>query len=142
MESKVCGGCKKEKSVSEFNKKKDKWQSYCRPCDNARQKEHYVNNKPYYYAKSKCQRDKIAAYVNEFKLAGCSRCSESDIACLDLHHLGNKDGNVADLVTRGVSLERLKFEIDKCILLCANCHRKEHYYKTSGGTGSNPANIV
>jgi ribosomal protein S21 len=27
----------------------------------------------------------------------------------------------------GVSLKRLKAEIEKCEVLCANCHAKEHY---------------
>jgi hypothetical protein len=31
------------------------------------------------------------------------------------------------MVTSNYSKERIKKEIDKCIVLCANCHRKEHY---------------
>lgn len=38
------------------------------------------------------------------------------------HVLGNKRANVADLAHSSVSLEVLQTEIDKCELVCANCH--------------------
>ena len=58
----------------------------------------------------------------------CSRCPEDHIACLDFHHLDptTKEKSVSK-VAKDWSLERLKKEVAKCIVLCANCHRKEHY---------------
>jgi len=57
------------------------------------------------------------------KACGYSKC----IAALDFHHLDEdkkKFGLSQDGLTR--SWERTKNELDKCILLCANCHREFH----------------
>jgi len=35
--------------------------------------------------------------------------------------------NVADAVRNGLSLDTIKKEIEKCIVLCANCHAIRHY---------------
>ncbi len=58
----------------------------------------------------------------------CSKCGENDPRCLDFHHLdrAQKDVEVAQLVTEGYSIDRIMREIEKCVILCANCHRKEH----------------
>ncbi|MFB1064429.1 homing endonuclease associated repeat-containing protein [Natrinema sp. H-ect4] len=59
---------------------------------------------------------------------GCDRCAESDPACLDFHHSGDeKQATVSKLVANGQSKERIQTEIDRCCVLCANCHRTEHY---------------
>jgi len=57
----------------------------------------------------------------------CEKCGETHPACLDFHHTGEKKSGVAELVSRkNTSKKRIKEEIEKCIVLCANCHRKEH----------------
>lgn len=58
----------------------------------------------------------------------CNRCSESHVACLQFHHLDptQKDIAIAD-AARSWSKERILTEIEKCEVLCANCHAKEHY---------------
>jgi hypothetical protein len=66
--------------------------------------------------------------VVEAKSGGCTRCGEKDLRCLDLHHLdaGEKEFGVSEAVQRGWTPARVAEEIAKCIVLCANCHRKEH----------------
>ena len=56
-------------------------------------------------------------------------CGENHPACLDFHHKDKKDKsfNVAIMASSGYSIEKIKEEIAKCIVLCSNCHRKEHY---------------
>jgi hypothetical protein len=55
---------------------------------------------------------------------GCA-CGERDIACLDFHHVGEgKEGNVSTIS----SWNKMVAEIEKCVVVCANCHRKLHYY--------------
>ena len=71
-------------------------------------------------------RHRNAAFVKQDKAKGCSRCPERRVACLDYHHLdrSTKVENVNRLISKG-SLTKLKAEIAKCIVLCANCHRVE-----------------
>ena len=59
---------------------------------------------------------------------GCERCAESNPACLVFHHTSDrKEASVATLVSNNRAKERIRAEIERCCVLCANCHRKEHY---------------
>jgi hypothetical protein len=66
------------------------------------------------------------AIINKFKEGGCQICGEKDIRCLDFHHIiaDDKEGAVAHM--RSAPIDNLESEIKKCIVLCANCHRKIH----------------
>jgi hypothetical protein len=76
------------------------------------------------------------AWVYEYKQDsdGCSRCGENDPACLDFHHRDDteKDMNISKMITYGFSKEKLRTEMEKCDILCANCHRKEHHEIPAG----------
>ena len=66
-------------------------------------------------------------FMEYFKKHPCSRCPESDPRALCFHHLdpARKD---FDIKSAGLAqLYLLKKEMDKCIVLCSNCHNKEHY---------------
>ncbi len=44
--------------------------------------------------------------------------------CMDFDHVrGEKVNNVGTMVTHGWSWEKIATEIEKCELVCANCHR-------------------
>jgi len=61
----------------------------------------------------------------EYKGGKCEHCGyDKFIGALEFHHTdpSKKDPNGL----KKFSFESLKKEIDKCILLCANCHREEH----------------
>ena len=63
----------------------------------------------------------------EYKGGKCERCGyDKCIDALEFHHLNpdEKDFGVSCGDTR--SLEKLKAEADKCIMVCANCHREIH----------------
>lgn len=65
--------------------------------------------------------------LDEARKDGCVRCGESDVACLDFHHRNgkaDKEGHIGFI--RRFSVKRIKAEIAKCDVLCANCHRKHH----------------
>jgi hypothetical protein len=120
-----CSACKIDKSIDEFNKKGARLQSVCKRCNRDILKRHYVNNKLKYKEKKKRYYNSVREYVNLLKTP-CINCGESDIRCLDFHHILGKEVEIAIAVRRGWSKERIKIEIDKCVILCANCHRKEH----------------
>ena len=66
-------------------------------------------------------------FIVEYKLGNpCAVCGQSDPRCLDFHHLDPKKKTkpISVLAISG-SLENLQNEINKCEMLCANCHRKE-----------------
>jgi hypothetical protein len=77
------------------------------------------------------RRDRLRAAVYEYKRdhCVCHRCGEGDPACLEFHHRDpdEKVRTVSELITYGNSLETVCEEIEKCDVLCANCHRREHY---------------
>lgn len=74
------------------------------------------------------RRDNLKKKAVEYKGGKCQRCPyDKSVAALDFHHTEpeHKDFAISkNGHTR--SWERLKKELDKCILLCANCHREEH----------------
>lgn len=54
----------------------------------------------------------------------CIDCGNSDIRVLEFDHVrGKKEANVSNAVRNAWELNRLKLEIDKCEIRCANCHR-------------------
>jgi hypothetical protein len=59
----------------------------------------------------------------------CQDCNKTYPAvCYDFHHIDeNKDDNVADLIRNNKKLETIFEEVDKCVLLCSNCHRQRHF---------------
>ncbi len=59
----------------------------------------------------------------------CERCDEAAPECLHFHHVDarEKDLELSSAISQGWSKERILGEIAKCIVLCANCHLKEHW---------------
>lgn len=58
----------------------------------------------------------------------CIKCNGEFLACVyDFHHRDpkTKDYNVSQMLAN--SWEEVKKELNKCELLCANCHRIHHY---------------
>lgn len=49
-------------------------------------------------------------------------------AVFDFHHVGEKEADPSHLISNA-SVERIAQEIERCTLLCANCHRIEHARK-------------
>ena len=74
-------------------------------------------------------RYKKRKFINHYKISrGCSVCGYNKCAsALDFHHNnGNKKFNIGG-ITRIISdSQRIKKEIDKCIILCRNCHAELH----------------
>jgi len=68
-------------------------------------------------------------FVDYKKTLRCERCGFDDYRALEFHHRDAtaKDFNVADMVQKGFSVESIRREISTCQIMCANCHRLEHY---------------
>jgi hypothetical protein len=80
-----------------------------------------------YRVRAKAKKERNRKIVEEIKVGGCQICGEKRFPCLDFHHVGdNKEYHIALLLKRGRGLEKLREELDKCIVVCANCHRITH----------------
>lgn len=60
------------------------------------------------------------------RLAGCAVCGITDPAVLIFHHTGDKRAEVSLLNKQGCSLTTVLEETRKCVVLCCNCHAKQH----------------
>ena len=88
-------------------------------------KEHYKKYKQQYLDRHKEVRARNYGIMNEARKDGCVCCGEKEFICLDFHHTaGDKELIVSALVN--CSEARIRAEIAKCVILCANCHRKVH----------------
>ena len=71
--------------------------------------------------------------INQYKMTvGCAHCGYKDNPdILHFHHLdpSTKIANVSRMVGKNHSMEKIKQEMDKCILLCITCHHKVHDIK-------------
>lgn len=76
-------------------------------------------------ARSKpARKRKTAGLVNAEKARPCTDCGGTFPPCaMDFDHLRDKVATVSRLVGTGGSIERVRSEIEKCDLVCANCHR-------------------
>lgn len=77
-------------------------------------------------------RKKIAfrqPFLASLKVRGCAVCGEKDIAVLEFHHANpaKRSFSVASIGQR-TGWNKYFDEVAKCILLCANCHKRAHFY--------------
>lgn len=88
----------------------------------------YRNNKESEKRYAKKQKERIKKWYMEYKKTlKCQRCPESDPICLDFHHKRNNKGKeISIMASHGYSIKSIIKEISKCLVLCSNCHRKEH----------------
>lgn len=71
----------------------------------------------------------LKRWLKELKTSmRCEYCGERETICLDFHHDNekNKEHNISNMIKKGFSKNRILDEIEKCTVLCANCHRKYH----------------
>lgn len=85
------------------------------------------NSKKIYLAKNET-RKKLKLELVKIKGGKCEKCGYCRcIAALEFHHTGKgKDGDIAYMIKNCSKQKALK-EVEKCILLCANCHRELHH---------------
>ena len=70
--------------------------------------------------------EKRAWFITFIAAARCTDCPENDSRCLEWHHIKTKRFKISYLLTSGHSLAFLQEELARCVVLCANCHRKRH----------------
>ena len=105
------GCCKNCGKTFEYKRSKGHRKNFCSTCEQAKRREKM---------KQACLDYKGSAC----KVCGYNRC----ISALSFHHLNpsEKDFNIS--ANNGCkSWDKMKKELDKCVLLCSNCHSEVHY---------------
>jgi len=81
-------------------------------------------------------KNKLRQFLVDYKKCHpCYVCGEVDFRCLEFHHTEKKDFEISDIVHDGKGIPRVKRELEKCQVVCANCHRKIHWEKKGLGIG-------
>jgi len=130
---KTCSVCKIDKSKSDYNKKsstKDGLQTLCRSCSKMRSRRYYDDNTSHHkkviYVRKNKQVNINRRYVYDYLLANpCVDCKENDPVVLEFDHIHDKKKSISRLIVQGYSVEAIKYEIRKCEVRCANCHRRK-----------------
>jgi hypothetical protein len=111
------------------NGEKPDGSSYCRECHRAYSKEHYKRNKRQYNQRrcknAKARREQHRKRINDIKNnQPCADCGVSyPHYVMEFDHLRDKVANISDMPGK-FRWSEIENEIDKCELVCANCHRK------------------
>ena len=89
----------------------------------------YQRNKEQVKAASNDRKRRLRTEWVEYKASlSCTRCGASHPAIIDFHHNdpSEKEHNIFRLASKG-AVDKLKEELKKCTVLCANCHRIHHF---------------
>ena len=130
---KQCSTCKEWKDEEEFNwryKALGVRHPTCRECHKDFRKNWYEGNKETHLEQVKARkreaRNVAREYVYDYlSTHPCTECGESDPRVLEFHHVGGKDMAISQMTGGGYPVSTIQAEIDRCIVLCANCHRKK-----------------
>ena len=92
-------------------------------------REFYRKNRKQEIARVAKRKQELRDWLDEYKSnLACELCGEKNPVCLDFHHKDStqKDFTIGAIKEYGWSRERVLKEIQKCMVICANCHRKLH----------------
>jgi hypothetical protein len=99
-------------------------------------KTYYERNKRAHQDRVNARKTVVRKQWQQFKSTlKCTNCSENHPATLDFHHINRHDPSnrkVYLLAKDGMIAAAIKEIREKCIVLCANCHRKHHYAESHG----------
>ena len=96
----------------------------------ARAKRHYYKYPELHKRRRQESQKSNSEFVDSFK-DRCIKCGNVDKRCLDFHHEADeKKQSVASMRVSGLRKETIAAEIAKCVVMCANCHRIEHWERT------------
>ena len=125
-------GCSNDKLSKEFSVSKYEIRKYTKELKRYSRFDDSLTRKQRTSIMVSERRRKIKDMAIEYKGGKCEKCGYNKCnGALEFHHLNPEEKDFS-ISTSGTtkSFERIKKEIDKCILVCANCHREIHYLIT------------
>lgn len=134
---KICSICKLAKSFESFyvrDGSRNRLHAQCKDCYKEKRKsfmeEHYKKYGDQYRSRARIRKmvqkrarqEKLVNYLEDKK---CEFCGFSDIRALHFDHIdpSKKEFGIARAINDGYHWDRTLKEIEKCRILCANCHR-------------------
>lgn len=127
---KICSRCNEEKELTAFYRAatmKDGYQPCCKTCADIQTKNSRSKKLDHYRGlQQKYKKIRQTALLELKRKETCVVCGEDEPVCLDFHHVDptTKLFDVSDI--KGYGLQKINEEINKCVVICANCHRKLH----------------
>ncbi len=114
-EHRFCPSCKENCNIEDFYQRRGKQNSstYCKKCTSIQTIKRTQN---------------LKKLMVEYKGGQCEKCGYNTyIGALEFHHLNPKEKDFHPSQLKKYTFDdRVKKELDKCILVCANCHREIH----------------
>lgn len=126
---KVCNRCHIPKNIGDFSPRK----SACKLCRRQEQKTYSLNNKDTVRKTEKKKQVRNRNYIYNAKFGKfCIDCGIIYDPCvLQFDHIkNNKIKNVSKMVVNS-SIKRIQEEIDKCEIVCTNCHRDRTHNRSA-----------
>lgn len=128
---KRCTRCKQPRERKLFNsslRHRDGLRSWCKRCERDASKEYYEKNPAPYKRRAAIQRNKMRKHLLQVlddirRARGCAICGTTDVVVLDFHHF-RKGVPLTRMISK--SYTAFNREIRKCVVLCANDHRRVH----------------
>jgi hypothetical protein len=129
----ICSSCRKDLNPTNFSFKsraRGLRSTVCKACHSIYRKNHYLENKRKYIDKAlrwnKKQGVVLSRYLFEIlSHSPCVDCGEDDVLVLDFDHVHNKRIGIAEMYQNRYSVAAVQKELDKCVVRCANCHRRK-----------------
>jgi len=137
VKSKTCSRCLQPRDLNKFRSftkelskgdLKEYTANVCTPCIVIRNREWRRDKQDILNKAARERRHARKIRAIEYKGGVCEHCKKSfHSAAFDFHHINPSEKELDPGLMMGLLDEKLFKELDKCILLCANCHRVHHF---------------
>lgn len=92
-------------------------------------RKYYLSHKEEYKKRATASKEKLRAEIRVLKAGPCTDCGKKyPFYVMQFDHISDdKEFNISSAAGQTMSLDRIKAEIEKCELVCANCHAERTY---------------
>lgn len=128
MKKQHCAKCKQYKPIESFlrrRRRKRKKYVFCEDCRSS--------SSQAYHEQLRERRLEIKCYIYKYLLTHSCACGESAPEALEFDHRRDKLFDISHAAKLGYGIPAVQKEIEKCVVMCSNCHRKktaqeQHWY--------------
>ena len=109
--------------------------TYCKICRRKKGRDNYKKSNGKWNVTHANTRDTKRDKIIKIKKnsGGCIKCKEPKYWLLDFHHINSEDKLFQISQGESKGWKKLEVEINKCVLLCSNCHRDFHHHEREKG---------